>query len=94
VNCAKSYFKSPLANYFIITSSHYLKHDITGAAPDISSLLAESTESVMKAVTSTCWSPREDVILVLGSEGPRHLCSYGLLSSLACKCVVLSKSGL
>jgi hypothetical protein len=63
---------------FIATWSYYLKHYVTRAAPDISLLLFETTESVMKAVTTTCWSPTDDVNLVLGSEGPRHLCSYGL----------------
>jgi len=32
VNFAKSYFKSPLANDLIVTSSHYLKPYITGVA--------------------------------------------------------------
>lgn len=94
VKCAKSHFKSPPANDLIVTSSHYLKHYTAGAAPDISSLLVESTESVMKAVTTTYWSQTDDVNLVLGSEGPRHLCSYGLLSSFACNCVVKCKSRL
>jgi len=94
VNCEKSYFKSPLANDLTVTTSHYLKHFVTRAVPNISSLLVESTESVMKTVTTTWWSPTDDVNSVLASEGPRHLCSYWPLSSFVRNCVVLCKSGL